>query len=158
MLEWLATTPLSLWVLESNYGFYIMLSGHAIGMALVAGIILVLGLRLLGFSKGEPLMAFDRLFTAAGIGFLLNLATGLALFAANAERLLRNPAFLIKIGLILLGGLTIWILWRAVKAEPTLEAAEVAVSSQVRVLAVVTMLVWVAAIIAGRWIAYTPQF
>jgi len=155
MLQWLSATPVSRWARESDYGFYILLTGHAIGMALVVGIIFVLGFRLLGLSKDEPLAAFDKLFIVAWLGFLLNLGTGLALLGANGEHLIRNPAFLLKIGFIVMGGVAVRALGRSMKTEPDSHAAS---GARTRVIAILTMMLWTLAIIAGRWIAYTPEF
>lgn len=47
-LRWLELTAFSDWVLTSLIGFPLMLSLHAVGMAVSMGLILVLNLRLLG--------------------------------------------------------------------------------------------------------------
>ncbi|MCH8866039.1 MAG: hypothetical protein IID58_04220 [Proteobacteria bacterium] len=47
-LRWLEQTAFSDWVLTSLIGFPLMLSLHAVGMAVSMGLILVLNLRLLG--------------------------------------------------------------------------------------------------------------
>jgi hypothetical protein len=142
---------LSTWVRESNYGYYIMLNGHAIGMALVVGVVLMLDLRVLGFASELPLSLFDRLLTVGWVGFALNFASGFVLFAAQGPRYLANLPFLIKIVLIVLGGFAMWALGRMLRtSEPKL-----ALPSSGRTFAAFSILFWVGAIAAGRLIAYT---
>ena len=155
----LQSTPLADWVLTSNYGYYILLAGHAIGMGIVVGTVLMLCIRTLGFSKDQPLMQFERLLRVAGAGFLLNLGTGLILFTANGPNLVKNPPFLMKISLIVLGGVFLLALWRRLTSEQSVIAnAVVTASPQAKALAVITLCLWLFAIMAGRLIAYTIDY
>lgn len=156
-LRWLQESPLGSWVSTSDYGFYICLSGHAIGMAIVVGYTFALSARLLGFSTALPLSFFERLTGLAWSGFVLNLVTGLMLFAANGERLMRNTSFLFKIGFVAAAGIALWALWRAVRRQPGLSAGESAAAGQVRALAVVASIMWLLAVVSGRLIGYTLE-
>jgi len=156
ILEWLVTTPIATWVTTSAYGYYISLSGHAIGMAVVAGTMLMAALRVLGFSRHTPLSMFDRLFKIAWAGFALNLVTGVMLFAANAKNLSANLAFLLKLGFIAFGGLAVYFLWRAVKSDA--QDGEQSAALSTKLLAIMTLGCWVAAIVAGRIIGYTISY
>jgi hypothetical protein len=158
ILEWLVTTPIATWVTTSAYGYYICLSGHAIGMAVVAGTMLMAALRVLGFSRHTPLSMFDRLFKIAWAGFALNLVTGVMLFAANAKNLSANLAFLLKLGFIAVGGLAVYFLWRAVKSDEKLQDGEQSATLSTKLLAIMTLGCWVAAIVAGRIIGYTISY
>ena len=157
-LETLQASPIAEWVRDSDYGYYIVLAGHAVGMGVVAGAMLMLALRVYGFARTSSILIFDRLFSIAWLGFVLNAITGVVLFTSNAERLVTNAAFLIKLGLIVVGGFAGWALWRAVQAELTeFEAAGVG-SSRLKALAALTALLWTAAIVAGRIIGYTIRY
>jgi len=79
------------------------------------------------------------------------------LFAGYATRLIVNLNFQLKIGLIVLGGLSVWGLARMIQAHdgtgPYPAAAKAA--------AVMSGLLWFGAIFTGRYIAYTlapPSF
>ncbi len=158
-LQWLAATPVAAWVLASEtYGYYIMLSVHAVGMAIVAGIIFMLCARLLGFAKDAPLGVFDRPFTLAKWGFLFNALSGAALFAANGPNLVKNTPFLLKLTFIAIGGLTLLLMTRAAQKERVAIDGGASASVQVRGLAAVTAALWVAAILSGRIIAYTITY
>ena len=56
MFEWLESTAPAIWVGESLWGYPIMLGAHAIGLAIVVGIFVMLDLRLFSLSLGERLI------------------------------------------------------------------------------------------------------
>lgn len=158
-LESLQSTPVGDWVLASDYGYYLMLVGHAIGMAVVVGVTVVLCIRVLGFAKEQPLLQLEGLFRVAWAGFALNAATGIALFMANGPNLVKNPPFLIKISCILLGGLCIQLLWRQLMMERAVVVeANGAASVRAKLFACITLGCWLMAIMAGRLIAYTIDY
>jgi hypothetical protein len=155
----LQATPFADWVLTSTFGYYALLAGHALGMAIVVGTVFMLCLRVLGFAKDQPLLQFERLFGFAAAGFVLNLGTGLTLFAANGPNLAKNPPFLLKISLIVLGGVFLLLLWRRVMSErAVIVDAGGPASTQARALALITFGLWLCAIMAGRLIAYTIDY
>lgn len=157
-LRWLQESPFSSWVTMSDYGFYVCLTGHAFGMAIVVGLTWLLAIRLWGFSKDEPLLAFKRLFGLTWLGFGLNAITGVMLFAANGERLIKNGPFQLKLASIAAGGLAIWALWRSVEQDDLVASGASAVASQrTKMLALLACFMWALAIVAGRLIGYTIE-
>ena len=158
-LEWLQDSPVGDWVRSSDYGYYVMLSGHAIGMGVVTGIVLMLGLRTLGFAKDQPLLIFERLFTIAWWGFTLNFITGMALFSANGPNLVKNIPFISKLSFIAVGGVMVWLLWRQLMEERLVVIdANGPASTKAKALAVATLVCWVVAIMFGRIIGYTIDY
>ncbi len=157
-LDWLGHSPLGVWVSEYQLAYYGLLAGHAIGMSIVVGIVFILGARILGFSKALPFEVFEQLYRLAWAGFGLNLLTGLLLFAANGRHLIENRPFLLKLTFIALGGLTLWALTRSLRAEPTGFATGGPASARSRSIALLMLLLWTAAIISGRVIAYTIKY
>ena len=55
LLIWLETSGVATWVNESLWGYPIVLTSHAIGMAIVVGMVTVIDLRILGYAKRIPL-------------------------------------------------------------------------------------------------------
>lgn len=157
-LVWLSRSPLGAWVSENQLVYYGLLSGHAIGMGIVVGVVYMLGARVLGFSRGLPLEVFDRLYGLAWAGFWLNFTTGTVLFAANGNHLVENPPFLLKLTFIGLGGVSLWALTRTLRAEPGALAAGASASSRAKTIAFVAISLWTAAIVSGRIIAYTIKY
>ena len=153
-LIWLQDSAIGTWVAQSIWGYPIVLSSHAVGMALVVGTVLMIGLRILGFARNVPIRLFSRLSVFVWVGLALNLLSGLALFSGDPTRFFYHPVFWIKISLITSGALSVWWVLRAMQGA-TQEATGVSgVSTNVKAIAALSMLFWLCAIIAGRLIAY----
>ena len=142
------------WIRESPslWAYTFVLSLHAIGLAVVAGLSSALDLRLLGVARAVPLAPLQALFPFMYAGFWINAASGLALLAANATGMLANPLFYLKIGLVLAAVL----LMRGIKSvfgDPSFVSAGV-VPARARLLAGASLACWGGAIVAGRMTAY----
>jgi hypothetical protein len=161
LLEFIEHTEFSTWLRESDWGYPIMLCFHAVGMGMVVGISLMFSARVLGYSKGVPLAAFDRLFKIAWYGFALNAVSGVLLFVGEPRRLLVTLAFQIKMILIVCAGLSLWAIGKVLGALSTNAGPEGAVSGAeivtpaAKLIAVLTIIFWLGAILAGRLIGYT---
>lgn len=159
-LDWLENLPLSIWVAESELGYPALLSIHSMGMAVVVGLLLMLDLRVLGYARGVPWSAFRRLMPYAGAGFALNLVSGVLLFNSTAHRLLVNWPFLSKMAAIAAAGGVTWLLWRRLQdgdLEPQADGTA-ALPVATRALAVVSIVLWLLAIVFGRLIAYVMDY
>jgi len=150
---WLQETSLAVWIQESLWGYPYVLSFHAIGMAIVVGVVLMFNLRVLGFAGAIPLTSFQKLFTVIWIGFIINFISGSMLFSADAVRFITNTVFLIKLSCLVAGGITVWILAR-ILGEKTGTAAGKRIPAGAKIIAVLSMLLWAGAIVAGRLTAY----
>jgi len=160
-LAWLEQTDLSIWMRESDWGFPIMLCFHAVGMGLVVGISFMFSARVLGYARDFPLAAFERLFGIAWLGFAMNAVSGVLLFIGEPRRLLLTPAFLIKLALIVFAGFSVWFLMTALHGAQSRAGAdaglprELAVTPGAKIAAIIPIVFWVGAIVAGRLIGYT---
>jgi hypothetical protein len=157
----LEQTELSLWLRESDWGFPIMLCFHAVGMGLVVGISFMFSARVLGYAKDFPLAEFEKLFAIAWFGFAVNAVSGTLMFIGEPRRLLLTPAFLIKLVLIICAGFSIWFLMTTLRGADSPADAdsgpsrELAVTSRAKIAAIIPIVLWVGAIVAGRLIGYT---
>jgi hypothetical protein len=161
LLAALEHTDFSTWLRESDWPYPLLLCAHAIGMGTVVGISFMFSARVLGYAKAFPLAAFDRLFGLAWWGFALNALSGVFLFIGEPRRLIRTPAFSIKMILIVFAGLSIWVLMKALHDTEALPgpdgtlAMRGTVTLNAKVAAVFPVVFWLAAILAGRLIGYT---
>lgn len=148
MLFWLEDSIVGLTVSSTQWGYPIVLSLHAVGMATLVGVALMLTIRVLGFAPNIPVASMAPYWRVALGGFLLNLLSGSALFCGNASELFFNWAFRIKIVLVFVG---LALTWRLVHicVRRTDE-----VSLVQRKLAAIAMVTWIVAIIFGRLIGY----
>ena len=153
VLVWLESLPLSVWVHESPsvWAQPTVLTLHTMGMAVLVGASWVLDLRLLGISRNVPLSAFRWVFRAVTVGLIVNLATGVLLFAQRATTLGTAIPFLIKMCLVIASVATLVpIRSQVFRDDP--EQREV--SGSARLLAIASILAWCGAITAGRLLAY----
>lgn len=156
-LEGLTATPLSMWVLESSWGYYGLLSVHAIGMAGIVGSTFMLCLRVLGYARGVRVSDLARLRSLALWSFVANFVSGAIIYCSNAVQLTQNFTFQVKIISIVLGGIALGILWRMIQKSAGKDDPDYAFGIAIKVVAVATLLFWTIAIIFGREIAYTLE-
>ena len=120
---------------------------HVVGIALLFGGLLVFELRLLGLARALDLRALARLvLPLALLGFGLCALTGLAMFATQPQELLANPAFRLKLLMLMLAGANAAVF----HARGGLALADRAALAQ----GLLSLGFWLAVIICGRWIAY----
>ena len=89
VLDWLESIPLAVWVHESPsvWAQPTVLTLHTMGMAVLVGASWMLDLRLLGIIRNVPLSAFRWVFRAVAVGLIVNVVTGVLLFAQRATSL-----------------------------------------------------------------------
>ena len=145
-LAWLEATGLAEWVRSSTAGYPSMIALHALGMAIMVGLSLLLDMRILGWFSGIPLDALQRFFRIAWIGFGINFISGSFLFSAQATSYIVDWVFMSKMTLVLLGAVTAGFLQPAVaKTAPGAQ-----LSGGAKAVAGVAIVVWVTAIVMGR--------
>jgi hypothetical protein len=121
------------------------------GMGVLVGASWVLDLRLLGISRNMPLAAFRWVFRAVAVSLIVNVVTGVLLFAQRATTLGVAIPFFIKIGLVFVSVATLVPL-RSYVLRSGPEQREV--SGGARLWAIASILAWTGAITAGRLLAY----
>jgi hypothetical protein len=154
LLTWLEGTRFAQWLLVSTIGWPVMLSAHAIGLAIVVGIVIALNLRMLGLYGTIPLTSLHELMQVAWVGVAINLVTGLALFTTQATTYVTSLPFLLKIGFVVLGCANLTIVQRTLRRDGPSWEANGAVPPLGRALAGSSLFFWVMAVVAGRLIAY----
>ncbi len=146
LLLWYENGPVGVFVRESLWGYPFVLTCHAVGMATVLGVSLMLCMRVLGFAKGISVLAFDKLFTVGWIGFLINLWSGIMLFSGSSSMYFFQWTFQLKIGAILTGGVLLKVVMNAVRTNKS-EFTQ-------KFFAALCMTSWLVGVITGRLMAY----
>jgi hypothetical protein len=155
VFEWLESSALAIWVGESLWGYPIMLGLHAIGLAIVVGIFLMLDLRLLRVIRGVSFEGLRSLVRLAWLGLLINMLSGTALFSSQATTFIESVPFLTKITCVLAGVILGVLLQRQLAASAVnWDAADSNIGIVAKLSALLSMLCWIGAIFAGRLIAY----
>lgn len=153
VLSSLENSGFSVWLKESNsiWGYATVLTLHTIGLALLVGANAVLDLRLLGVARRLPLEDLLGAFRIMWIGFWVNAVSGAMLFAADATTKGTTPLFMGKLALVAIGVVVIVMIRRQVYGGTPDRPR---VNTTAKVLAATSLLVWIAAITAGRLMAY----
>ena len=155
MLQTLENTPLAVWVRESTdiYAYTLILTVHAVGLAIVVGFSTAVALRLLGFAKGIPLAAARDVFPIVVFGFCINAISGTLLFIAEPTKMVAMPAFWGKLLLIACGMVVAWLLQKRVFSDQAAIDAN-RVPAVARGLAWASLAFWYLALIVGRLTGY----
>lgn len=124
---------------------------HVLGASLVVGAIAVFDVLVLRRRYAEAGAAGSVAIPLAATGLVLQAASGLILFSAEATTIARNPAFLFKLVLLAVALANV-IAFHATHRLATL--AEGSHRPTVRLNAMVSLAVWIFVLLAGRAIAY----
>jgi hypothetical protein len=155
-LLWLSSTGVARWINESEtlFGYSGVLFLHTLGLAMAVGASVVVDLRMLGAASRISIAALLPVFRFMWIGFVVNALSGALLFAADAPRKAANPLFEFKLVLIAVGIALMAMMERSLlKSEAGAELA--GAERRLSRLAIASLLIWTAAIVAGRLVAYT---
>jgi hypothetical protein len=154
--EWLAAIavwPVSTFLRDTTVAYAAVNAAHIFSIGLLVGAIITLDLRVLGLFRDVPvghLAGPLSRVAAAGVG--LAVATGFLLFSVRPAAYAANPAFLTKLSLLALGILNALVLranrgWRAAVAGHPARGS-------VKAAALLSLLIWIGAVLAGRWIGF----
>jgi hypothetical protein len=144
---------LAAWTRESPsiWAYPTILTLHTFGLAIVVGASAVIDLRLLGVSPRIPVNALRSLFPIMWSAFALNFLTGVLLFMSDATHKVSQGVFWVKLGLIALAVIVTLPLRNGLaQQEPSAGRA----APRLRTLALLSLVLWTAAIVAGRLLAY----
>ncbi|MBM3389253.1 MAG: hypothetical protein FJY26_07115 [Betaproteobacteria bacterium] len=120
---------------------------HLLGLALVLGNLALIELRVFGMGTTLPAPDLARLsLVLVGVGFGLLVLSGILMFATQAQELLASRTFAVKMSLITLALCNAaWF-----HARGSLQRLD----TTARVQMVISTLLWLTVVAAGRWIAY----
>ena len=145
-LVWLEEGALGIFIRESLWGYPIVLSSHAVGMAIVMGVVIALNLRVLGYAKDISILAYDKLFLIGWIGFIINLISGLILFCNTPTTYFFQGSFQLKIAFIVVGGILMKVVMNCVRGETS--------EGLTKLASFACIACWFGAMITGRLMAY----
>ena len=137
--SWLEHTPLSQAIQSAEWVVPAVQTIHILAIAAVMSSVLMLDLRLLGIvGADQPLARVTNRFRPVIWWTLpILLVTGVVMIIGEPARSLANPVFQLKM-LLLLAAI----------------AVTAAFHKESRIIAIVSLSLWVGIVFAGRWIAY----
>jgi len=158
--QWVDSTRLSAIIRQSNWLFSTLDTIHTLGIVLVAGTIMLVDLRLLGFGlRSVPVAQLvARIVPSTLGGFGLMVVSGGLLFSSEAVKMYHSPTFRIKMLLLALAGLNALIFHRTIYRDVAHWDPASAVPARARLAGLLSLVLWIAIIAAGRAIAYAPGY
>jgi ABC-type sugar transport system permease subunit len=125
---------------------------HFVGLCLLLGVGLLVNLRLLGFVKGVAFADVHLLLPWAMLGLAINIVTGMLFFLAAPGQYTQNPAFVWKIGLMMIAGVT--LLYPTMSEEAGGLTPEGRAPLSGRIIAAGSICLWIGVIFLGRFLPY----
>ena len=152
---WIDQTPLSQWIQVTNWVVPTVQTIHILAIAVVSSSALMIDLRLIGvFWADRPLKDVSaRFLPLVWWPLLILLATGLIMIISEPTRSLKNPAFQLKM-MLLIAALIVTGIFQFLQRRNASFGDLAGPRAAAVTVAVVSMLLWSAIIFAGRWIAY----
>lgn len=156
MLTWMENSWLGQAMRDFQWAFPTCEALHFVGLCLLIGSVAIMDLRLLGFGRRLSIRAVHQLLPWAWIGFAINLTTGVLFFFSQPYFYTPNVAFRIKMVLILLAGLN--ALWFHLRVNRRLDGwpEDGDAPREAKVIASVSLVLWLGVICFGRFIMYWP--
>jgi len=128
---------------------------HIVGFVILVGAAFMFDARLLGRSRAVPVSALERhLLPWARWSLLLVVPTGAMMFTAHATEMAENPAFRLKLILVVAAFLNAAVFHRWPFRTVSDWDTEVAGPSAARLAGIVSLALWTSVIACGRLIAY----
>ena len=155
--QWLEHTLIATRIRESLWVFPAIEITHLLAMIVFVSTVAALDLRLLGLaSKRERVSNLaQRLLPWSFAGFFVMTVTGVLLFVSNAAKLyINNPAFQLKLLLIVLAGLNALAFHMTVYRRVTAWDMSPVAPLAARFAGASSLLLWIAVVAAGRWTGF----
>src|SRR5258708_24606755 len=154
--QWLESTPVSIALQESIWGYPIVESVHVLTLCLFLGLTVMLDLRLLGVTlvrtPASEIMARLLPWIIAGFGVMV--ITGALLFLAIPVKTYLNIFFRIKVAFLVLAGLNVAVFQRTISRSMSQWDLDPVPPFRARLVGTVSLVLWEGIVIAERMIAY----
>src|SRR6185503_10701330 len=152
LLASLEASAFSTWLRESPriLAYPTILTLHTLGLGVLVGANGMVDLRILGVGRAIPPGILSRAFPIMWAGFWLNAITGVLLFVADPTKG-TTTIFMWKLAIIAVGVAFVLLLKKKMYGSGIeMDSA----SFGVKTMAALSLVIWIAAIGTGRWMAY----
>ncbi len=159
ILQILYSNPLAQTIRENELLFPWVEATHVLAITLVFGSIALVDLRLIGIRSVDRSIGrvSKELLPITWFAFLVAVITGAILFSSNAISYSQNVYFLSKIILLGLAGVNMMIFQFIIGANLEKWDGHIQLPPAARIAGLVSITLWTAIIICGRWIGFTLE-
>jgi hypothetical protein len=156
LCRWLQQTSWATAIRDSLWLFPIIETLHIFGIVALVGSTSILDLRLMGLTfREEPVSKLARRFLPwTWFGFLVQVSTGLLMFASEALKMYGNWAFVMKMILIGVAGVNAFVFHSLAYQSVDKWDNDPIAPVSARIAGAVSILLWFGIVALGRWIAY----
>jgi hypothetical protein len=155
---WLSGTSFSLWLQTHFWVIPTLQSIHILSIGALFGSAVMMDMRIYGIAGTSRSMAqtTQRYWPWIWWSFLILLVTGVLLTVAEPVRELINPIFWIKMALLPIAVVLNFLFQAAISRNTVNWDAKPAGHTAIRLGAAGLIILWIAIMFCGRWIAYAP--
>ena len=159
ILESVQGSAVAEWMRDTNPAMQVVESTHVLAAVLVLGTVLIADLRLLGITDSQR--AFTRIgretLPLTWAAFAVAVVTGSLMFTTSAQTYFGNSAFQLKALALLAAGLNM-LLFQVLTARGIAAWDSGKPPRAARMAGVVSLLLWAAVVLLGRWIGFTKGY
>jgi len=159
ILESVQSSAVAEWMRDTNPAMQVVESTHVLAAVLVLGTVLIADLRLLGITDSQR--AFTRIgretLPLTWAAFAVAVVTGSLMFTTSAQTYFGNSAFQLKALALLAAGLNM-LLFQLLTARGMAAWDAGRPPRAARIAGVVSLLLWAAIVLLGRWIGFTKGY
>ncbi|HWQ39714.1 MAG TPA: hypothetical protein VNM24_14095 [Burkholderiales bacterium] len=154
-LERLQEVAIAVAMRESLWLYPVVETAHILGFIVLVGAVVMFDLRVLGLSDRLPVRKLGaHLLPWSAASLILVVPTGLLMFLADAAALVSNPAFILKMVLLLCAGANAAAFHLGAYRSVATWDMGMPSPPAARLHATVSLLLWIAIVGCGRAIAY----
>ena len=149
--------PIADSIRQSSNSFPTLESIHVLSLVLVFGTIAIVDLRLVGFGlhrRGAHRLIAE-LLPYTWVAFACAAVSGALLFSSNAVQYASNTQFQFKMALIVLAGCNMALFHMTIYRRIAQWDLAVPPPVAARLFGVLSLIIWTAVIVLGRWIGFT---
>ncbi len=159
ILDSIQSSALAEWMRNTNPAMQVVEATHVLAAVMVLGTVLIVDLRLLGLHDSRR--AFTRVsretLPLTWLAFGLAVVTGSLMFTTSAQTYFGNAAFQWKALALFAAGLNM-ALFQLLTARGIAAWDDGATPRAARFAGLVSILLWAAVVLLGRWIGFTKGY
>jgi hypothetical protein len=155
LLQWLENTSWAVAIRQSVWLYPALEVVHIVGIVLLVGTAFMFDLRLLSLARELPVKSLaNYLLTWSRRGLLLVVPSGILLFITNPLDLGYDPTFWLKMILLVVAGLNALVFHKYTLPLASAWNTDSDAPTSAKTAAVLSIMLWLAIIFCGRWLAY----
>jgi hypothetical protein len=152
---WLESGTVHTWMVEKFWLFPLMETFHFVGLSFMFGALVLIDCRVLGVAKFINMKEAMKFIPVAMVAFAVNLISGYTFLTSDPNAYLFNIGFQWKMIMILVAGVNALWFWFGEHKELLQLADGQDAPFRAKLIALISLVVWVIVIILGRMIPYT---